>query len=336
MIEKPEVADEAPPELPDSRFTRHGSWGLSRNTLRSVDISNPDRLIFPEQGITKADVAAYYERVGESLLPFVAGRALTVERYPKGISEKGFMQKNAPDHYPESLIERHEVPKDDGGTTVYPVIDSVEGILFFANLGVITFHVPPSRVDDWANPDWIIWDLDPPEGRVDLVREAARTLNEALLERGIHTQPMTSGSKGYHLRATVASSDGWEAAALVARGIAALAAEGNPHLMTIEFRKSERGERVFVDWLRNAPYSTSVAPWSLRARDGAPVATPISWEELDEVAPDDVRLPDAVERIGGVPWKGMTPVDLTQAAPEVEGQLAHAGIALEPFDRFRS
>lgn len=301
-----------------------------------MDISNPDRVIFPKENITKAEVAAYYEQVGESLLPFVAGRALTVERYPKGISENGFMQKNAPNHFPDSLIGRHEVPKEEGGTTVYPVIESVEGITSFANLGVITFHVPPSRVVDSQSPDWIIWDLDPPEGRVDLVRDAARSLNRALQERGIQTRLMTSGSKGYHLRATVSSSRGWEDAALVARGIAALAARDNPELMTLEFRKSERGERVFIDWLRNAPYSTSVTPWSLRARDGAPVATPISWDELDEVAPGDIRLPDAVERLGVDPWRGMTPVDLADTAEEVEAQLANAGIFLEPFDRFRS
>ena len=301
-----------------------------------MDISNPDRVVFPEEGITKADVAAYYEQVGEAMLPFVAGRALTVERYPKGTSHKGFMQKNAPEHAPESLIQRHEVPKEDGGSTIYPVVDSVQGILFFANLGVITFHVPPSRVEDWQTPDWIIWDLDPPEGRVDLVRESARVLNEALGEHGIETRPMTSGSKGYHLRARVGSSTNWETAASVARGIAALNASNNPDLMTVEFRKSERGERVFIDWLRNAPYSTSVAPWSLRARKTAPVATPITWRELDELEPDGVRLGDAGRRLNEDPWSDMKSADLEKASVHVAEELSTAGIVLEPFDRFRS
>lgn len=301
-----------------------------------VEISNPDRLVFPEQGITKADVAAYYQLVGTAMLPFVAGRALTVERYPKGLSEKGFMQKNAPDHYPNGLIARHEVPREGGGTTVYPVLRSVEDILFFANLGVIAFHVPPSRVDGRDNPDWIIWDLDPPEGRVDLVRESARALRDALVRFGVPAQPMTSGSKGYHLRARVGRPVDWETAVLVARGIAALAASSEPDLMTLEFRKSERGERVFVDWLRNAPYATSVAPWSLRARSGAPVATPISWEELDGLAPDEVRMPDVPDRLGSDPWAGMPPVDLVEASGKVEDELVGSGIVLDPFDRFRS
>lgn len=301
-----------------------------------MDISNPDRVVFPEQGITKADVAAYYERVGEVMLPFLAGRALTVERYPKGTSHKGFMQKNAPEHAPESLIQRHEVRKEDGGTTSYPVLHSVEGILFFANLGVITFHVPPSRVEDWQTPDWIIWDLDPPEGRVDLVRESAKALNAALGEYGIETRPMTSGSKGYHLRARVGSSSGWETAASVARGIAALNASSNPDLMTVEFRKSERGERVFIDWLRNAPYSTSVSPWSLRARTNAPVATPITWAQLDELEPDGVRLGDVDQIMDEDPWSDVRLADLEEASVRVDEDLSAAGIVLEPFDRFRS
>lgn len=301
-----------------------------------LDISNPDRLIFPEQGITKAEVADYYRLVGPSMLPYVAGRALTVERYPKGLSGKGFMQKNAPNHYPNGLIERHEVPREGGGTTVYPVLSSVEGLIFFANLGVITFHVPPSRVDDWAKPDWIIWDLDPPEGRVGLVREAAKVLRDDLRQLGMETLPMTSGSKGYHLRTKVDPPVEWETTARIARGTAALAAAKEPDLMTLEFRKSERGERVFIDWLRNAPYSTSVAPWSLRARSGAPVATPITWDEVGDVAPDGVRLPEVADRLGSDPWSGMSAVDLGPISADVESKLAGSGIALEPFDRFRS
>ena len=308
----------------------------SHSLRRSVEISNPDRVVFPDQGITKADVAAYSERVGEAMLPFVAGRALTVERYPKGTSHKGFMQKNAPEHAPESLIDRHEVQKEDGGTTIYPVLDSVEGLLFFANLGVITFHVPPSRVEDSQTPDWIIWDLDPPEGRVDLVRESAKVLNEVLSGYGIETRPMTSGSKGYHLRARVGASSDWETAANVARGIAAVGAASHPDLMTVEFRKSERGGRVFVDWLRNAPYSTSVAPWSLRARSNAPVATPITWRDVDELEPDEVVIGEVGRHLDEQPWDDMNPADLETAAARVAEDLANEGIVLEPFDRFRS
>lgn len=299
-----------------------------------VKVTNAGRVVFPDDGITKGDVVDYYSRVGTRMIPFLSGRALTVERYPKGLGSEGFMQKNAPDHYPEDLISRHEVPKE-GGVTVYPVIHSAEAIGFFANLGVITFHVPPGRLDQ-EHPDWIIWDLDPPPGRLDLVREASWQLRETLESLSIPTMPMTSGSKGYHLRAKLQPALGWEPVATLARGAAALALAESPGLMTLAFRKSERGDRVFVDWLRNAPYSTSVSPWSLRARVGAPVAVPLDWDELDMVEPDGVRLESIDERLDVDPWSEMAPLDLTTAAEQVAESLRRAGITLEPFDRFRS
>lgn len=300
-----------------------------------MEVTNADRIVFPEDGISKGDVVAYYRKVAGRLLPFLTGRALTVERYPKGLGAKGFMQKNAPDHYPDALIDRHEVPKE-GGTTVYPVIHSNEGIEFFANLGVITFHVPPSLVDNWERPDWIIWDLDPPEGGLNLARRAARRLREGLERHSIATQLMTSGSKGYHLRARIESETHWEDVAHIARGLAALGAADNEDIMTLAFRKSERGERVFVDWLRNAPYSTSVVPWSLRARPGAPVAAPLRWDELEDVAPDDIRLGSIDHRLDADPWEHAEALSLDGLREEIDDEIDHAGITLEPFDRFRS
>jgi bifunctional non-homologous end joining protein LigD len=298
-----------------------------------VQVTNPDRVVFPREGITKGEVFEYYRLVSAHILTFVAGRALTVERYPKGIGDQGFMQKNAPDHYPE-FIERHETPKEGGGTTVYPVVNTVEGIEFFANLGVITFHVPPVLASDVMHPDWVIWDLDPPPDRVDLVRRAALSLKEILESLGIITQPMTSGSKGYHLRARVVPNLGVEEAAGLARGVAALAIESDPQLFTLAFRKKERGERVFVDWMRNAPYSTAVAPWSLRPRDGAPVAAPVTWKELETTDPDAIRMGDVGRRLGEDPW--VDSLDVSTAVNDVADAIASAGIVLEPFDRFRS
>jgi bifunctional non-homologous end joining protein LigD len=301
-----------------------------------MKVTNSDRVVFPEDGITKGDVVAYYELVGDRMLPFIMGRALTVERFPQGIAAKGFMQKNAPDHYPEDLIGRHQVPKEDGGTTVYPVVDSVEGVTYFANLGVITFHVPPVRIADELHADWAIWDLDPPPGRVDLVREAAATMRSILDDHAIPTLPLASGSKGYHLRARLQGNLTVDAVARITRGTAALAAAADEDLMTLAFRKADRGDRVFVDWMRNTPRSTSVVPWSLRPRAGAPVAVPLSWDELGSVAPDQVHLPEIAGRLGADPWADAEQVDLTPAAEPVQRSLDDAGIVLEPFDRFRS
>lgn len=304
--------------------------------LEGVEVTNPDRVVFPEDGITKGDVVAYYAQVADRMLPFLHRRALSVERFPRGIGETGFMQKNAPDHSPEDLIGRHEVPKEDGGTTVYPVVNSAEGIAFFANLGVITFHLPSITIDDELYPDWVIWDLDPPGGRVDLVREAAARLRSILDDHRIPTLLLASGSKGYHLRARLEPTLTVAAVARIARGIAALAAAAHNDLMTEAFHKADRGGRVFVDWLRNTPHSTSVAPWSLRPRPGAPVAAPLSWAELGSVEPDQARLRTIDERLVSDPWAESKPADLTGAAEAVEESLAEAGIELQPFDRFRS
>lgn len=301
-----------------------------------MEVSHADRVVFPDDGITKGEVVGYYETVASRMLPFVLDRALTVERFPKGTGSKGFMQKNAPDHFSDDLISRHEVPKEDGGTTTYPVVLGEEAIAAFANLGVITFHAPPSTIDDEMHSDWVIWDLDPPSGRFDLARQAAHQLGEILSGFDIDTILMTSGSNGYHLRVRVQPPLPADTAAGMARGTAALAAAAHPESMTLAFRKKDRGDRVFVDWLRNAPYSTSVVPWSLRARPGAPVAVPIGWEELDEIDPNGVKMSSVEERFEEDPWKGHRGVDLVQVADRVEAAVSKAGIELEPFDRFRS
>ena len=320
---------------PDGVLQPHFSHPCTHK-LTCVEITNADRVIFPDDGITKGDVVAYYAMVADRMLPFITGRALTVERFPRGIGAKGFMQKNAPDHYPKGLIGRHEVPKEEGGTTVYPVVDSTDAIAYYANLGAITFHVPPALVDDEQHPDWAVWDLDPPAGRVDLVRESASLIRSVLEAHQIPTVVLASGSKGYHLRTRLKPSLTGDEVAGIARGTAALAAAAHPNLMTLAFRKAERGDRVFVDWLRNAAYSTSVAPWSLRPRPKAPAAVPLSWEEVGSVEPDGIGLRSIEERLVSDPWTDVAPADLTPAVEAVEQSLSDAGIELKPFDRFRS
>lgn len=299
-------------------------------------MTNADRVVFPDLGTTKGEVVSYYESVAPRMLPFVQGRALTVERYPKGIGGKGFMQKNAPEHLGEDLIGRHRVPKGDGGVTVYPVINDARAIPTFANLGVLTFHAPASTVRDERHSDWAIWDLDPPRGASALVREVAHLLGEQLGDFGIPAVPMTSGSNGYHLRARLAPPAGFDHVSVAVRGTAALAAAAHPGLMTLAFKKRERGNRVFLDWLRNAPYSTSVVPWSLRARSRAPIAVPITWHEIDTIDPDGIRLENVEERFDLNPWGELQAWDVLSSLESIEEALAQRGIDLEPFDRFRS
>lgn len=301
-----------------------------------MKVSNADRVVFPDAGVTKGQVVEHYVEVAGEMWPHVEGRALTVERYPKGIASKGFMQKNAPEHLSEELIGIYEVEKEEGGTTRYPVPQSPDALAAFANLGVITFHVPPSTVDQPQRPDWAIWDLDPPDGQFELARRAALVLREFVAASGVDPLLMTSGSSGYHLRVRLDRSAEWHQVAEMVRGVGALAAASNPELMTLEFKKKNRGNRVFVDWLRNAPLSTSVVPWSLRARPNAPVATPIAWEEIGEIDPNAVTISDVGSRLDDELWDSAPVGAADEMANSVSEVLAEAGIELQPFDRFRS
>ena len=159
-----------------------------------MTITNPDRVLFPDSGLTKADIADYYDAVADRMLPYLSRRPLTVERYPKGIGAKGFMQKNRPSHAP-SFVGAIELDKRDG-VTVYPVVGNRDGLGFFANLSAITFHVPTVTViDDW-HPDWVIWDLDPPEGGDDVVTAAAATMRSFLDGFGAADFPNQRGFAG--------------------------------------------------------------------------------------------------------------------------------------------
>ncbi len=300
-----------------------------------MTVTHPERVLFPENGLTKADVADYYDAVADRMLPYLSRRPLTVERFPKGIGAKGFMQKNRPSHAP-SFVGAVELDKRDG-VTIYPVVDDRYGLSFFANLSAITFHVPTVTViDDW-HPDWIIWDLDPPEGGDDVVTAAAATMRSFLDSFGIETLLMATGSKGFHLRAPIERTLDSARVDRLARGAAVLAVEAHPDQLTTAFKKADRGGRVFVDWLRNMPRATSVVPYSLRPKEQAPVAAPLAWDELSYLGPTGVTLRSIEDRLSGPdPWGDAPPLELSPIAEQIETALDDAAITLEPFDRFRS
>jgi bifunctional non-homologous end joining protein LigD len=298
-------------------------------------ISNPDRVLFPENGLTKADVANYYDAVAGRMLPHLRDRPLTVERYPKGIAAKGFMQKNRPGHAP-AFVGSVEMDKKDG-VTEYPVVNDRDGLEFFANLSAITYHVPTVTVSDPRHPDWVIWDLDPPEGADEPVIGAATTMRTFLDDLGIPTLLMATGSKGFHLRTPIERNLDAGRVDRLARGTATLATAVHTDLLTMAFRKADREGKVFVDWMRNMPRATSVVPYSLRAREPAPVAAPLVWDELTESGPAGVTLASIEDRLSVPdPWEGAVPLDLEPIAAMVDTVLDDAGIILEPFDRFRS
>jgi bifunctional non-homologous end joining protein LigD len=316
-----------------------------------VEVSNADRIVFPELGRTKGDVVAYYERIAARMLPHVAERPLSIRHYPKGLAGPGFFQKNVPAHYPDS-IQRLAVPRSraaakkhvrkqamEQAVTIYPVVREPEHLAYLANQGAIEFHVPTARASDVFQPDRIVVDLDPPSGAVDLVRRAAHLIRDALAELGLPTALLATGSKGYHLVAPVKPSVNAGVLALALQQFATLAAAAHPDELTIAYRVALRGQRVFIDWLRNNPMASVVAPFSLRARPSASVATPLSWAELESHAPDAFTIDD-IERLLDRP-DSLAELATTPAAAEpfvaaVARAFDASGLMLETFDRFRS
>lgn len=316
-------------------------WPLERRTTPvclivpichsgGVDVSSPDKLLFPANGITKAEVVAHYELVGEHMLAFLSGRPLTLQRFPSGIDGKGFMQKNAAAHFPDS-IERHAVPKRDGDETVYPVVRTAADLAYLANQNTITFHMWTSSVTSPGNPDWMVIDLDPEAGDVEGVRNATRTIQELLDSFDIQSNLLATGSKGFHVWVPLDGSADFAQISQSARALAGIAATTQQESMTTEFLKKNRKGRVFIDWLRNGPTATVVVPFSLRPRPGAPVAMPLRWEELDTTQPDTWRLGQIEERLTHV-WEAEPQTIPTEAIITAATEL---GIDLDtPHDRF--
>ena len=295
-------------------------------------VSNPDKLLFPTDGITKGEVVSYYESAAERMLHHLIDRPLTLERYPQGIEQPGFMQKHAGKGFP-GFIERVELPKQ-GGTVAYPSISDVEGLLYLANQNTITFHIPCFRTNELPYPDRLVFDLDPVAGDESGGRFAAREVADFLVELAVAAQVMTSGSKGFHVVVPLAPTIDFDTLGRFAQAFAVLLTRRHPERLTVEFLKKERQGRVFVDWLRNHFGATGVSPYSLRPRPGAPIAMPIAWEELGGVAPDQFTLADAAERLAENPWQDTAPQDLTQAVATIASMLEEHEIDLPAFDRF--
>jgi bifunctional non-homologous end joining protein LigD len=316
-----------------------------------VEVSNAGRIVFPEVGRTKGEVVAYFERIAPRLLPHVSGRPLSIRRYPRGLAAPGFFQKNVPPHYPES-IERFMVPRSAAAAkkhprrgsqtqnvTVFPVVRDADHLAYLANQGALELHVPTSRLPEVFRPDRIVIDLDPPQGALQAVRRAAHLAREKLSAFGLATVPVATGSKGYHLVAAIAPTLDFMTIAVTTQKLAALLAADHPEELSTVFRKALRGGRVFIDWLRNNPGATVIAPYSLRALPRASVATPLRWEEIDGSAPDAFTIDD-LERLCDRPDPladlAAAAQDAAPFAAAVDAAFERSGLVLEAFDRFRS
>ncbi|MFE1770870.1 non-homologous end-joining DNA ligase [Streptomyces sp. NPDC059008] len=247
---------------------------------RTVRIHRPDKVLFPADDLTKADVVGYYRQVAAAMLPQLRGRPLMLERLPEGLDGPHFMQKDTPDHYPD-WIRRTEVAKE-GGTVTHPVCDDKATLLFLADQACLTLHRWLSRAGRPHHPDRLVFDLDPPGADFEPVREAARAVVGLLDELGLPTALMTTGSRGLHVIVPLDGRGDFDTVRGFARDAAEVLAQRHPDRLTTAVRKKARGERLYLDVQRNGYAQTAVAPWSLRAKPGAPVAAPISHRQLDD------------------------------------------------------
>ncbi|MGW7437582.1 non-homologous end-joining DNA ligase [Streptomyces sp. NPDC054849] len=246
----------------------------------TVDISRPEKILFPGDGITKADLARYYRTVASRMLPHLRGRPLMLERHPDGIDGPAFMQKDLPDHFPD-WIHRADLPKQDGSVT-YALCDDAASLLYLAGQACITPHRFLSRADRPDHPDRLVFDLDPPGEDFGPVREAAHALHALLEELELPSTVMTTGSRGLHVVVALDRRAPFDDVRSFARDAAELLAARLPDRLTTEPRKKARRGRLYLDIQRNAYAQTAVAPYAVRALPGAPVAAPLSWADLDD------------------------------------------------------
>jgi bifunctional non-homologous end joining protein LigD len=246
--------------------------------MTTVEVSRPDKVLFPDAGVTKADLAAYYERVAEWMLPHLEGRPLNLQRFPDGVHRQGFLSQQIPDHFPD-WVDRVTVPKEDGSVT-HAMASDADTLVYLADQAVITPHAWLSRADDIGRPDRLVFDLDPSIEDFAAVRTAALTI--ARLLRGLELTPyaMSTGSRGIHVVIPLERRQGFDEVRGFARRVADVAARSEPDLLTTEQRKAKRGDRILIDVMRNGFAQTAVPPYAVRAKPDAPVAAPLSWDEL--------------------------------------------------------
>jgi bifunctional non-homologous end joining protein LigD len=250
--------------------------------MREVRLSHPDKVLFPEDGLTKADLAAHFERVAPAMLPHVRDRPLNLWRWNAGIGGPRIVQQDMPKGAPDWL-RRVRTPRRRGGSISHPLANDLAALRWLANQNCITPHVWSARADRLDRPDRMVFDLDPPDGvEFGAIRAAALALGEHLRRLRLEPFAMTTGSRGIHVVAPLRRTRSADDVRAVAGTIAAQFASDHDDTLTTEWRKAKRADRILVDTARNTYAQTVVAPYAVRALRGAPVATPLVWEELED------------------------------------------------------
>jgi len=274
--------------------------------IAGVRVSSPDRVLFEELGLTKAALARYYESIAEWILPDLRARPLSLVRCPQGPGEGCFYQKHIDAAWSEE-IERVAVPESNG-EGIYAVAGTAGALVGLVQKGVIELHVWGSITRDLSKPDRMVFDLDPdPDVPWREVMAAARLTRERLEAIGLESFAKTSGGKGLHVVVPLTRRHGWDEVKEFSRAVAEAMARDEPRRFTAKMAKRERTGRIFIDYLRNGPGATTVAAYSVRARPGAPVSTPLHWDEVGgRMKPGSFHAGNIVRRLNGLrsdPWK---------------------------------
>ena len=274
---------------------------------REVRVTHEDRVMFPEAGLTKLDLARHYERVAPAMLPHVRDRPLALQAFPDGIEGHGYFMKAVPRYFP-AWIKRATVGKK-GGTITHVLAQDAATLVYLAGQNVVTLHTWLSRADQPLKPDRLTLDFDPSGGGFAEVRAAARAAGERLRDLGLVPFAMTTGSRGLHVVCPLRRGPDFSEVHGFARALAEAMVADDPRHLTLEWHKAERGDRIYVDVNRIAYAQHAVAPYSVRPRAKAPIAVPLRWEELSNqsLRPDGWTVENVGERVeAGDPWEGMS------------------------------
>jgi bifunctional non-homologous end joining protein LigD len=270
-----------------------------------IDISNPEKLLFPKAKLTKQDFVEYYQKIAPTMLPYLKNRPITMHRFPDGINGEQFYQKDAPDYFPD-FIPLQPVEKSGGGIVHYAMANSQAALVYLANF-VCVPHIWLSKVPKLNYADRMIFDLDPSPGATfSLVKWTAKELKNVLDELELPALVMTTGSRGLHVVVPLKQLDLFDDVRAFAKEIAQHLVNEYPKKLTLKMSKNERGKKIFLDILRNSWSATSVAPYGVRAKEGAPVATPLKWSELASLSSSQkYTIKNIFQRLSRMkdPWK---------------------------------
>lgn len=292
--------------------------GIAAAEKAAIKLSSPDKVLYPGQGVTKGKLAAYYASVVEAMMPYIANRPLSLVRCPAGRAKQCFFQKHDTGGFAQGM-DTIEITEKDGKADSYFTLHGLDGLLAGVQMGVLEFHIWGSRRDSVEKPDRIVFDIDPDEG-LDFgdVKSAAFDIRDRLAGLGLETFAMATGGKGVHVVAPIVRRAAWPDVKAFASGFAKQMAVDEPDRFTATLSKKARKGKLFIDYLRNERGSTAIAPYSTRAREGAPVATPVGWDELEGLkSANSFSLDAAVERAGDNPWPSYG--KLRQSLPKSTG-----------------